>query len=105
MAATQKTESRWRALIREQESSGRTVQDFARTRGISAASLYWWRSRLRRSRRSRGAQNALSPVTLLRSESSPRSISGGFEVVLRNGHRVIVRSFRLTTPPIRCAAS
>jgi transposase-like protein len=90
MAARQKTEARWRALVREQESSGRTVREFARSRGLSAASLYWWRSQLRRSGRERGARVALAPVTLLRSDPSSRSMSGGFEVVLRNGRRVIV---------------
>jgi len=90
VATTQKTEARWRALIREQESSGRTVQEFARGRGLSAASLYWWRSHLLRRGRERGARVALAPVRLLRSEPSPHSISAGFEVVLRNGRRVIV---------------
>lgn len=66
MVATQKTEARWRALIREQESSGRTVQDFARGRGLSTASLYWWRSRLRRGKRGGDAEVTLARVTLLR---------------------------------------
>jgi transposase-like protein len=90
VAATQKTEARWRALVREQESRGETVQDFARRRGLSAASLYWWRSQLRRSGRERSAGVALAPVTLLRSEKSVHSGGGGFEIVLRNGRRVIV---------------
>jgi hypothetical protein len=41
-----KTEARWRRLIAEQERSGRSVRAFAEEKGISAWSLYGWRSRL-----------------------------------------------------------
>lgn len=90
MAATKETVARWRALVREQESSGRTVQEFARSRGLSAASLYWWRSHLRRRGRALRAESRLAPVTLLRTETSPRSSAAGFEIVLCNGRRLIV---------------
>ena len=45
---TKTTEAKWRALIAAQEKSGLTVREFAELRGITAATLYWWRSRLRR---------------------------------------------------------
>lgn len=41
-------EARWRALIGEQERSGEGVARFAERRGLCAATMYWWRSRLRR---------------------------------------------------------
>ena len=40
------TEAQWRALIAEQEASGQSIRDFAEERGVSAWSLYGWRSRL-----------------------------------------------------------
>jgi len=46
---TKTTESKWRALIRAQEKSGLAVREFAASRGIAAATLYWWRSKLTRS--------------------------------------------------------
>jgi hypothetical protein len=45
---TKTTESKWRALIAEQESSGQTVREFAASRGVAAGTVFWWRSRLRR---------------------------------------------------------
>ncbi|MFO1078017.1 MAG: hypothetical protein U1E73_09885 [Planctomycetota bacterium] len=45
---TKTTKSKWRALIAAQEKSGLTAREFAERRGITAATLYWWRSRLRR---------------------------------------------------------
>src|SRR5688572_33001372 len=47
----------YRALLREQESSGQSLRSFARARGLSAWTLYGWRARLgrTRSRRSRAA--------------------------------------------------
>ena len=91
MAATQKTEARWRALVREQESSGRSVQEFARERGLSAASLYWWRSHLRGRGRVGVGEPRLAAVTLLHTEPSSRASTGSsFEIVLRNGRRLVV---------------
>jgi hypothetical protein len=49
---TRATESKWRALIAEQERTGMKVREFAASRGITATTLYWWRSRLRRGPRS-----------------------------------------------------
>jgi transposase-like protein len=47
---TKTTESKWRALIAAQGKSGLSVREFAGLRGLSAATMYWWRSRLRRDR-------------------------------------------------------
>jgi transposase-like protein len=45
---TKTTEAKWRRLIAAQEESGLTVREFAAARGITATTLYWWRSKLRR---------------------------------------------------------
>jgi hypothetical protein len=45
---TKTTEARWRRLITAQEKSGLTAREFAATQGMAAATLYWWRSKLRR---------------------------------------------------------
>lgn len=45
---TKTTEAKWRRLIAAQKRSGLTVREFAAARGITAATLYWWRSKLRR---------------------------------------------------------
>ena len=45
---TKTTEAKWRRLIAAQRKSGLTVREFAAAQGIPAATLYWWRSKLRR---------------------------------------------------------
>lgn len=45
---TKITEAKWRQLIAAQTKSGLTVREFAAAEGIAAATLYWWRSKLRR---------------------------------------------------------
>lgn len=91
MAAKSKAEVRWRALVREQESSGASVQEFARRRGLSAATLYWWRSRLRQGRAGRGDRLQLAPVTILPSEAGPQARApAAFELDLAGGRRLRV---------------
>jgi len=94
MAATKKTEARWRALVREQESSGESVKEFARTRGLSAASLYWWRSVL--GRRSRSKPKGIRFAQLTLQHSSEPAVHGAgipaFELTLGSGHRLRVPS-------------
>ena len=91
MAATRKTEIRWRVLVREQESSGMSAKEFARSRGLSAATLYWWRSELGRRRAERGAPLRLARVAL--EGPTPGLVTRGgddFEVELAGGRRVRV---------------
>lgn len=45
---TNHAEAKWRSLIEAQERSGLSVREFASARGLAPATLYWWRSRLRR---------------------------------------------------------
>jgi transposase-like protein len=44
---TKTSEDKWRGLIAAQEKSGMGVREFAESRGLSPATMYWWRSRLR----------------------------------------------------------
>lgn len=91
MAASKTTEARWRSVVREQETSGETVREYARQRGLSAATLYWWRSELGRRGAGRADRIALAPVTVLGVRSPARSHAGaGFEVLLANGRRLCV---------------
>ncbi len=90
MAAKQggRAERRWRALIQEQERSGFGVGEFARRRGVSSATLYWWRSHL--SRRGRGGPTPkLVAVEVVGARDGDAS-SGAFEVELAGGRRLRV---------------
>ena len=42
------SESKWRALIAEQERSGQSIREFAESHGLAASTLYWWRAELKR---------------------------------------------------------
>jgi hypothetical protein len=84
MAASKQTESRWRALVREQEESGRSVKEFAQARDLSAATLYWWRSALgRQARRKSPRLVELALVASGRDET--RMSAPHFELVLAGG--------------------
>jgi transposase-like protein len=87
-----RAEGRWRALIREQERSGLAVAEFARRRGVSAATLYWWRSQLsRRDGSRRGRRPKLVAVEVVGSkEIDPSGGDRGFELELAGGRRLRV---------------
>lgn len=76
---TKTTEAKWRRMIAAQSKSGMTVREFAAAEGITAATLYWWRSKLRRDRR---GTTKLVPVEV--TERSPGMDRGaganGFEL-------------------------
>ena len=75
---TKTTESKWRAWSEEQESSGLTVREFAARHDLSPATVYWWRSRLRR----RSAEVLdLVPVEVVEKVTERRS---AIEIVLRD---------------------
>ncbi|HZO13943.1 MAG TPA: hypothetical protein VFB62_11815 [Polyangiaceae bacterium] len=44
---TKTSEEKWRRLIAAQEKSGLGVREFAESRGLAPATMYWWRCRLR----------------------------------------------------------
>ena len=45
---TNTAETKWRRLIADQERSGQTVREISARRGITAGTMFWWRSELRR---------------------------------------------------------
>lgn len=57
----------WRELVERQTASGLTVREFCRREGLSAWSLYEWRSKLRNG----GAED---PPALAGKVSSPRAV-------------------------------
>ena len=83
-------EAYYRGLLGEQEASGQSLRSFARERGLSAWTLYGWRSRLGRARArrpsaARGVEPGLVAVDVV-DGSTLREI----EVVLADGLRVRV---------------
>ena len=77
---TKTTESKWRALIDEQEASALTVREFAAARGVAPSTMFWWRSKLRRDRRAGDTQ--LVPVDVVDGVADQ---SAGMELVIRDG--------------------
>lgn len=75
---TKTTEAKWRRLIAAQSKSGLTVREFAAAEGVAAATLYWWRSKLRRGGR---GGTELVPVDVVEDcADSDTPAHGGFEV-------------------------
>ena len=71
----------WRKLIAEQEGGGQKVRPFCRDRGITEASFYYWRKRLRKR----------ETVQFALLETKPRdtgSVTSRFELVLTSGERL-----------------
>jgi hypothetical protein len=71
----------WAKLIAEQEASKQKIGPFCRERGISEASFYYWRKRLRKSTPVRFALLETAAVATGRR-------AGTLELVLRNGERL-----------------
>lgn len=69
----------WRQRIAEQEKSGHSVRVFCGERGLSEASLYAWRKRLRK-------QNTRVRFALV--ESKPAEEMAAIELVLAGGDRL-----------------
>ena len=74
--------SRWRKLIDQQRESGLSVSVYCRERGISAASLFAWRRRLRPASGFPGAE-MFKPVKLL-TESKRRSADDAEPVAIES---------------------
>jgi hypothetical protein len=89
--------ARWRKLIKQQRESGLAVSVYCRERGISAASMFAWRRRLRPASGLSVDPQAGSPTfkpvtvvpeTLGRSAEQP---DGAIELRLRGGRHLIMR--------------
>lgn len=74
---TKTTEAKWRRLISAQSKSGLTVREFAAAEGISPATLYWWRSKLRRDDR---GGTELVPVEVVEPGATLDAAPLGFEL-------------------------
>jgi hypothetical protein len=70
----------WGRLIAEHEASKQKIGPFCRERGISEASFYYWRNRLRK--------NAPVRFALLETPPTTGRPACAFELVLRNGERL-----------------
>jgi transposase-like protein len=71
---TKSSESKWRALISEQERSGLSVREFADVHGVTPSTLYWWRSKLKR------RQPDLVPVAVVADDPLQSGHVDGFEL-------------------------
>lgn len=90
MKRESKSEARWRGLIEEQERSGESVRAFAAARGLSAWSLYGWRSRLGRRGRDNARAGGLVPVEVVHDACAGADPSTpGIEIIV--GDRAVVR--------------
>jgi hypothetical protein len=81
----------WRELADAQERSGLGVAAFAASRGLSPATLSWWRCEFRRREGRRDGPATIAPrfVELVPGPSAVAA-AAGFEVVLRSG--VVLRA-------------
>jgi transposase-like protein len=97
-----RSESGWRELVGRQAQSGLTVPQFCQQEGISSASLYGWRTRLRRGAKSEATRNGKPGKKDLPSNSatgfvdlgSVGSSSSRFEVRLDLGQGVLLHLVR-----------
>jgi len=91
MGNTAETEERYRRLLTEQARSGLSVRAFARTRGVPAGTLSFWKHELKKrevARASRStSQASFVPVRIVGQAEAP--CSAGYEVVL--GGAVVLR--------------
>jgi transposase-like protein len=96
--------ARWRKLIEQQRESGLPVSAYCRERGISAASMFAWRRRLRSasgfSVDAQAGSPTFKPVKVV--SGPPRSVrdvgeqvgeqpDSAIELCLRGGQRLILR--------------
>lgn len=91
MAQTGNTERKryWRELIGRQRASGQSIAAFCRETGVSVASFYEWKRKLRRrtpSARPSVKRTAFAPVQILPEQTaSSMDWDGRVEVVLPDG--------------------
>ncbi len=75
-------EAYYRALLEEQEASGRSLRAFAAERGVSQWTLYEWRRKLRGKRRTCRSATRFVAVDVV---GGSRVQGGSLEVVLADG--------------------
>jgi transposase len=88
----------WSGRVQRWRASGLTAGEYSRKVGISQGTLYWWSSRLSRTREptSLVRRSVASPVTFV--EVARKAQSEPIELVLASGHRLRIPSdFEATT--------
>ena len=85
--------ARWQKLIQQQQESGLPVSAYCRERGLSAASMFAWRRRLRPASSRPGAET-FKPVKIVPAAtlySSGEKSDSAIELCLPGEHRLVVR--------------
>ncbi len=101
--ADQSVAAVWRRRVARQRHSGVPVAEFCRQEGVSSASFYAWRTRLRKSAQA-GSRPLFVPVEVSAAATSP----GGVQIELPGGAVVTLpaeASAALLTMAIRAAMS
>ena len=103
-AADQSVAVGWRRRVARQRHSGVPVAQFCRQEGVSSASFYAWRTRLRKGALARSRRSLFVPVEMSAAATSP----GGVQIELPGGAVVTLpaeASAALLTTAIRAAMS
>lgn len=77
----------WQATIKQWERSGLTAREFCARHGLNAATLSWWRSRIRHAGGPTPDKESIELVEIGRTDMGS---GDGFGLELRNGVRVQV---------------
>ena len=90
--AKESAAARWRKLIEQQRQSGLPVSAYCRERGLSAASMFVWKRRLRPAGAPSGRQT-FKPVQVVSKtlRQSAEHQDGAIELRLRDGHHLLVQ--------------
>lgn len=95
MGNRRRSAAEWAQLVRAWERSGQSREQFARARGVSPATLGWWRWRLagepvERKRAAIEPAVGLVPVEIVEDGSRERAHSAAIELTTPDGHAVRV---------------
>ncbi len=85
--STHWTESDARRVLAEWEGSGKSLEAFARSRGLVPQRLAWWRKRLRTSRSEASAALTLVPATVV---DAIAVASTGPAAMIRLPHGIVI---------------
>jgi hypothetical protein len=82
----------WRELSEAWEASGQTQMAFCRQRQVNPGTFAWWRGELaRRARGEAGPRRGGTPRSRFVEVRVGRERIGGYELILANGRRIVVR--------------
>lgn len=89
MRARRQVEKRWRALIKEQERSGRSLRSFALSKRISPNTLAYWK--YKRFGRGQADRRGFALVRLVGGERTQEADTGFAEVLAESGRVIRLR--------------